>query len=53
MMMEEQPTFAQLYMYIDQVGKGGISFDREGNYVDALEDLEREEKTEDQKTSQK
>ena len=49
MMMEEQPTFAQLYMYIDQIGRGGISFDREGNYVDALDDLEREE----QKTSQK
>jgi hypothetical protein len=52
MMMEEQPTFAQLYLYVDQVGKGGISFDREGNYVDALDDLQRDlQKTEDDKRS--
>ena len=30
MMMEEQPTFAQLYLHVANLGRGGISFDRDG-----------------------
>lgn len=34
MQMEKQPTFAQLYMRIDSITHGGISFDRDGRKVD-------------------
>lgn len=30
MMMEEQPTFAQLYLHIEGLGRGGLLFDRDG-----------------------
>jgi hypothetical protein len=30
MLLEEQPTFAQLYLHIERVGKGGIFVDRNG-----------------------
>ena len=30
MRLEEQGTFAQLYLYIEEIGKGGITIDREG-----------------------
>jgi hypothetical protein len=32
--MEKQPTFAQLYLHIDQIGHGGISIDRDGKKVE-------------------
>ena len=34
MLLEEQPTFAQLYLHVDQIGKGGITIDREGNDIE-------------------
>jgi len=37
--MEKQPTFAQLYLHIDQIGHGGISIDRDGNKVEIPEEL--------------
>lgn len=33
MMMEEQPTFAQLYLNVEHVAKGGITIDRDGNDI--------------------
>ena len=33
MMMEEQPTFAQLYLNVDHIAKGGITIDRDGNDI--------------------
>jgi hypothetical protein len=30
MVLEEQPTFAQLYLHIERVGRGGIFIDRNG-----------------------
>ena len=39
MQMEKQPTFAQLYLHIDQIGHGGISIDRDGNKVEIPEEL--------------
>ena len=41
MMMEEQPTFAQLYLHVAGVGRGGILFDRDGIQIDGVEDLQR------------
>ncbi len=41
MLMEEQPTFAQLYLHVAQVGRGGIQFDRDGVPVEGLDDLQR------------
>ena len=37
MLLEEQPTFAQLYLHVDQVGKGGITIDRDGNDLEVPE----------------
>ena len=37
MLLEEQPTFAQLYLNVDSIAKGGITIDRDGN------DLEKED----------
>jgi len=33
MLLEEQPTFAQLYLHIERVGKGGIFIDRDGQEI--------------------
>lgn len=33
MLLEEQPTFAQLYLFIDKVGPGGILIDRDGKEI--------------------
>ena len=41
MLMEEQPTFAQLYLHVSSVGRGGIFFDRDGMQVEGLDDLQR------------
>lgn len=30
MLLEEQPTFAQLYLHVERVGRGGIFVDRNG-----------------------
>ena len=38
MMMEEQPTFAQLYLHVGQMGRGGVIFDRDGLKIEGLED---------------
>ena len=43
MMMEEQPTFAQLYLHVDRVGRGGIFFDRDGQQIEGVDDLIRED----------
>ena len=37
MMMEEQPTFAQLYLNVDHIAKGGITIDRDGNDIEVPE----------------
>jgi hypothetical protein len=34
MQMESQPTFAQLYLHIDKITHGGISLDRDGNFIE-------------------
>lgn len=46
MMMEEQPTFAQLYLHVEEIGRGGIIFDREGLQIEGLDDLQRENQNE-------
>ena len=43
MLMEEQPTFAQLYLNVESIGRGGIIFDREGVQVEGIDDLVRED----------
>ena len=35
MTLEQQPTFAQLYLFIDKVGAGGITYDRDGVEIPA------------------
>ena len=37
MLLEEQPTFAQLYLHVDHVAKGGITIDRDGNNLEVPE----------------
>ncbi len=34
MTMEAQPTFAQLYLHIDKIGGGGITYNRQGQKID-------------------
>ena len=41
MLLEEQPTFAQLYLHVAEVGRGGITFDRDGAQVEGADDLQR------------
>ena len=33
MLLEEQPTFAQLYLHVERVGRGGIFVDRHGQEI--------------------
>ena len=34
MQMEQQPTFAQLYLHVDKITHGGIQIDRDGNLIE-------------------
>jgi hypothetical protein len=34
MQMEQQPTFAQLYLHLDRITHGGIQIDRDGNLIE-------------------
>jgi len=46
MMMEEQPTFAQLYLHVAELGRGGIHFNRDGERVEGIDELAREDEKE-------
>ena len=41
MLLEAQPTFAQLYLRVGSLSRGGLLIDRDGNDVEGVSDLQR------------
>lgn len=46
MLLEEQPTFAQLYLHVERVGKGGIFVDRNGLEITSARRINEKEQEE-------
>lgn len=49
MLLEEQPTFAQLYLHIERVGKGGIFMDRNGFEISNAKVISEKEQADSQR----
>lgn len=52
MLLEEQPTFAQLYLHVERVGKGGIFVDRNGLEIQSARKMNEREKSESKKAEE-